>query len=46
MNNKEIQCHRVTEVLATRCDRRQERERGAGLRSCYRKDATTGALIH
>lgn len=24
MNNKESQCHRVTEVLATRCDRRQE----------------------
>lgn len=24
MNNKEIQCHRVTEVLATRFDRRKE----------------------
>lgn len=24
MNNKEIQCQRVTEVLATRCDRRKE----------------------
>lgn len=45
MNNKEIQCHRVTEVLATRCDRRQEGEL-RGLKSCYRKDATTGALIH
>lgn len=25
MNNKETQCHRVTGVLTTRCDRRQEK---------------------
>lgn len=48
MNGKrnEIQCQRVTEVLATRCNRRQEREsRNYPTRAAGKRESTVNTLL-